>query len=99
VSRGAISWSRATTASGASRSRRCARAWWYASAERRIGAALALAATGDDAQRERVRIAASACASPRMRIALERIAGGDADDQAVDEALATEAEQAARTGR
>jgi hypothetical protein len=69
-----------------------------ASAERRVGAALALAA-GDDAQRERVRAAADACASPRMRVALTRIAGGDAEDQAVEEALAAEPEEAAHAAR
>jgi hypothetical protein len=58
--------------------------------EHRIGAALALAA-GGDAPKERVRVAASDCASPRMRVALERIADGHDDERAVEEALEDEA--------
>lgn len=64
-----------------------------ASAEHRLGAALALASAGE-APRARVRVAADACASPRMRVALEKIAGGEVDDDAVAEALAAEAEAA-----
>jgi hypothetical protein len=65
-----------------------------APAEQRLGAALALAASGDE-PRERVRIAAEACASPTMRVALSTIASGEADEQAIEEALA---EEAAREG-
>jgi hypothetical protein len=53
-----------------------------AAAEHRLGAALALAARGD-AQRERVRIAADACAGPKMRVALSAIAAGEASEEAV----------------
>jgi hypothetical protein len=60
-------------------------------AERRIGAALLLAEGSDgEAGRERVRVAARAAASPRLRIALERVADGSVDEAAIDEALAAE---------
>lgn len=58
-----------------------------APAERRIGAALALASSGDPAERERVRIAARACAEDELRVALERIAEDEADEATVDAAL------------
>jgi hypothetical protein len=50
-----------------------------ASAERRIGAALALAASGVPAERERVRIAARAAANEELRAALEAIAEDELD--------------------
>ncbi|WP_437821319.1 hypothetical protein [Sorangium sp. So ce1078] len=45
--------------------------------ERRIAAAIALAASDDPALRDRVRIAASACANEALRHALERAAEGE----------------------
>jgi hypothetical protein len=60
--------------------------------ERRLGAALALAPTSDDEGRSRIRAAARACADPLMRVALEKLADGDDDDAALEEAL--QAEQA-----
>jgi hypothetical protein len=68
-----------------------------APAERRVGAALALAGTDDDATRERLRIAADTCASPRLRVALDGIAGAAPDDEAIEAALAEE--DAGRAGR
>ncbi|HEY4120496.1 MAG TPA: PH domain-containing protein [Byssovorax sp.] len=64
-----------------------------ASAEQRIGAALALAAASDQGVAElrpRVRIAAAACASPHLRVALESIAEGEGDAAAIQDALAAE---------
>lgn len=61
-----------------------------APAARRIGAALALARSagpGADADSTaRTRIAASASANERVRVALEKIAAGQLDDAAIDEA-------------
>ena len=53
----------------------------------RAGAAVALGASLDDDQRSRLRVASDACAHPRLRVALHRIAEG-ADDRDVDEAVA-----------
>ncbi len=61
-----------------------------ASGEQRMGAALALAAMGDDQHKQRIRIAADACASEPMRVALGRLAEGHVDEAAVEEALAAE---------
>lgn len=58
-------------------------------AERRIGAAIALA-NGDDAGRREVRAAARAAASPKLRGALESVAEGDLDAAAIEEAMAEE---------
>jgi len=55
--------------------------------ERRIGAAIALAASGDPVEKERVRIVAQACASEELRAALDRIAQDEADEALVDAAL------------
>lgn len=66
----------------------------------RIGAAVVLAERGDPRGLERVRVAADASASPRVRIALETVAKQDLDEQVIAEALAdeaAEAEAAART--
>ena len=60
--------------------------------ERRMGAALALSGTDDDELRHRVRIAAEACADERVRVALALAADGALDDDAMEEALAGEAE-------
>jgi hypothetical protein len=65
-----------------------------APAERRIGAAIALAGAGDPDAPERIRVAAEACAEPRLRIALTSIAAGEADDDAVEEALQASRERA-----
>jgi hypothetical protein len=58
------------------------------SAEHRLGAALALTSAPADGHEERLRIAADACASAPMRVALEKLAAGEVDDRAVEEALA-----------
>ena len=60
------------------------------SAERRIGAALALARSGDPEAPTRIRVAARASADPRLRIALESVAAGEVVAAAVEEALAEE---------
>lgn len=72
-----------------------------ASAERRVGAALALAgaAEADPAARERLRVAADTCASPRLRVALDGIAAAAPDDAAIEEALAEEEAGAAEAHR
>lgn len=68
--------------------------------ERRIGAALALSNAGVPTAGERIRIAAAQCASPRLRIALERVGEGSVDLEAIGEALAeTEAQQALHAER
>lgn len=54
-----------------------------ASAERRIAAAMGLAAQGDDGARTRVRVVAEACASEAMRAAFEATLRGDLDEAAV----------------
>jgi hypothetical protein len=59
-----------------------------ATPERRLGAALALSASGHPAAPERIRVAAAQCASVRMRIALERVSAGAVDEAAIEEALA-----------
>jgi hypothetical protein len=56
-------------------------------AEQRIAAAVALVAMGDPASRTRVRVAAAACASPRMRVALERAVDGSLSEALVDAAI------------
>ncbi len=58
-----------------------------APAERRIGAAMALASSGDAGERECVRIAARACASEELRAVLERIAEDEVDEASVEAAL------------
>jgi len=58
------------------------------SAEAMLGAALALREVEPEAASEHVRIAAARVANDRVRIALEGIAAGDQDDQAIQEALA-----------
>jgi hypothetical protein len=60
--------------------------------ERRIGAALALAASMGDEGRTRICVAAAACANPRVRIALEKAARGALADADLDAALAADAE-------
>ena len=58
-----------------------------ASAEARVGAALALRRS--DGAARRLRVAAESVASPRVRIALERAADPDVEEEVLDEALAT----------
>jgi hypothetical protein len=53
----------------------------------RASAAVAVAAAAPDAKK-RVRLAAQNTASPRLRVALERVSADDATDEAVAEALA-----------
>jgi hypothetical protein len=65
-----------------------------APAGRRIGAALALAGTGDSEAATRIRIAAGAAANERVRVALEKIAGGEIEAEAIDEAAEDEARRA-----
>ncbi len=66
-------------------------------AEHRLGAALSLSAAGDANVQERIRVAADACANPRVRIALAKVADGGIDDGAIDEAIAED--EAARAQR
>ncbi len=58
------------------------------SSEHRMGAALALASIKTAAQKDHLRIAADACASEPMRIALGKLADGEVDEDSVEEALA-----------
>jgi hypothetical protein len=58
---------------------------------RRIGAALALAHGGDPEAPARIRVAAAACADARVRVALEGIAEGTIDEEALEEATREEA--------
>lgn len=70
-----------------------------ATAEDRIGAAIALKATHPEEAKERVRIAAQTCADPKVRIALERVADGTEEDAAIEEALAGAPRRAALRSR
>ncbi|AGP35430.1 hypothetical protein SCE1572_13390 [Sorangium cellulosum So0157-2] len=66
-----------------------------APAERRVAAAFALAsASGEEALLRRVRIAAEATASEPLRLALERAAEGELEQEAVEAALAESRERA-----
>jgi hypothetical protein len=62
-----------------------------ASAEHRIGAALAISALGGAEAKARIRTVAGACASVPMRIALERAASDELDDETLDQALTRDA--------
>jgi hypothetical protein len=64
----------------------------------RVGAAVAAAASAPDAKR-RVRLAAQTTASPKLRVALERVSADDATDESVAEALADLDAAEARTAR
>ena len=57
------------------------------SAERRIGAALALSLRGDQELRARLRIASGEMETPALRIAVERVADGCFGDDGLEEAL------------
>ncbi len=59
-----------------------------APSERRIGAALALAADGSDEGRSRVRVVAEACASEPLRMALNRAADGALEPAELEAAVA-----------
>ncbi|NUO48499.1 MAG: hypothetical protein HOV80_06550 [Polyangiaceae bacterium] len=63
----------------------------------RVGAAVVVSERGDKDGRERVRVAAEAAASPRLRIALDGVAGGSTDEAALAEALEAEAEAESAT--
>jgi hypothetical protein len=55
--------------------------------ERRLGAAMALAATDDPAARQRVRVFIDTCADDALRDAVERAAEGELDDAGLRRAL------------
>lgn len=59
----------------------------HAPPQRRLGAAIALHASGGDAA-QKIRICAEAIAEPHFRVALERIAEGAVDDELIERALA-----------
>jgi hypothetical protein len=65
--------------------------------ERRIGAAVALSADGAPEDRARIRVAAEACANPRVRVALAQAASGEVEEAALEEAIA--AERAAKVAK
>ena len=67
-----------------------------APAERRLAAAVSLSAAGDAEIATRIRVAAEACARPRVRIALTGVAEGAIDDAAIEAALAEEETLVAR---
>ncbi len=67
-----------------------------AHAERRIGAALALFADGDAEAVRRIRVAAGAAANEKVRIALEKIASGETESRAIEEAAEAEQEALVR---
>jgi CO/xanthine dehydrogenase FAD-binding subunit len=64
-------------------------------AELRVGAALAIAQSGDEDARRRLRIATEGIANEPVRLALEAAAEADAEDEAIAEAC-TRAESSAR---
>ncbi len=69
------------------------------SAERRIGAALALSLRADEPLSDRLRIASAAQETPALRVAVERAAAGTLEDEVLTEALAAaEAEAGAGSG-
>ena len=68
-----------------------------APAEQRVGAALAIAQSGDEDARKRLRIATDGVANEPVRLALEAAAEADAEDEAIAEACAR-FESSAREG-
>ena len=56
--------------------------------ERRIGAALALAGSGVEGAREKIRIAADACADEQVRVAITEAAAAEPDEAVIEAALA-----------
>lgn len=57
------------------------------SPEHRVAAALALVDSGEPDAHARIRVAADACANDRLRVALEKLADGEVDDEALERAL------------
>lgn len=70
-----------------------------APANRRIGAAMALAQSGDTACLPKIRVAAESSANPRFRLALQAIAEGDLDHEAIEQVALEEAELEMRQRR
>jgi hypothetical protein len=66
--------------------------------EQRVAAALAAKPHGGEAVAERIRIAAEACAEPRLRVALEKASAGEIDDEEM-EAIGEAAERRSRAVR
>jgi hypothetical protein len=60
-----------------------------ASRDETVGAALALRAADPAAANARIRVAADRAADDRLRVALDALAQGDADEAAIEEALAS----------
>lgn len=60
-----------------------------AGVERRVAAAIALRASEPELQLK-IRVAAAACANKRVRIALEKVAEGDVEHAAIEEAIAAD---------
>ena len=67
-----------------------------APAERRLAAAVSLSVAGDTEIAARIRVAAQACARPRVRVALTGVAEGEIDDAAIAAALAEDEASRAR---
>ena len=65
-------------------------------AERRIGAALALAERADDELRARLRIASDSLETEALRVAVERAAEGTLEEDAIEEAVAQEGRRMGR---
>jgi hypothetical protein len=59
----------------------------HAPLQRRLGAAIALHASGVDDAQQRIRICAEATVEPHFRFALERIADGAVNDELIERAL------------
>lgn len=53
--------------------------------EQRVAAALAARPHGGEAVQKRIRVAAEACVEPRLRVALERAATGEIEDEVLEE--------------
>ncbi len=70
-----------------------------AAAELRIGAALAIAQSGDEDARRRLRIATEAIANEPVRLALEAAAESEAEDEAIAEAFARAETESMAKGR
>jgi hypothetical protein len=64
-----------------------------AALELRLGAAIALAESGDTQQLERVRVAAQACAREPVRVVLEQVAQGDVREEVIEQLLQLELEK------
>ena len=64
-------------------------------AEARLGAAIVLRAAGDELLPGRLRALAATCASPRLRVAFERLADGEVPDEELEAAMAEDVEREA----